>query len=90
MTFADYVCNNTIYVTGSAINKVEDRKKKFYPSLEINSNKSREIILKYNMTNLKQSSRYTIEIHVTDFYNTTEAQDNITICKGSNDANSIY
>ena len=54
-----------------------------YPSLEINSNKSKEIILKYNMTNLKQSSRYTIEIHVMDLFSITEAQDNVTICKGS-------
>ena len=80
MTFADYKCNNTIYVTGSAINN-KDGKQMSYPSLEINSNKSKEIILKYNMTNLKQSSRYTIGIYVTDLI--TEARDNITICKDS-------
>ena len=81
MTFADYLCNNTIYVTGSAINNT-DGKQMIYPSLEIKSNKLKEIILKYNMTNLKQSSRYTIGIYVTDLYNITEDQDNITICKG--------
>ena len=83
MTFINHLCNNTIYVTGSAINNT-DGKQMSYPSLEANSNKSKEIILKYNMTNLKQSSRYTIEIYVTDLYNTTEAQDTLTICKGSN------
>lgn len=82
MIFADYECNDTIFVYGSAINN-EVGKQMIYPSVEINSNKSKEIILKYNMTNLNQSSRYTIGIYVTDLYNTTEAQDNITICKGS-------
>ena len=82
MTFTDYVCDNTIYVKGIAINK-KGGKQMIYPLLEINSNKSKNIILKYNMTNLNQSSRYTIGIYVTNFYNTTEAQDNITICKDS-------
>ena len=80
MNFTDYLCNDTIFVHGSAINN-EDGKQMIYPSLEINSNKSKEIILKYNMTNLKQSNRYIIGIDVTDFYNTTEVQDNIKICK---------
>ena len=83
MTFADYECNNTIYVTGSAINN-EDGKQISYSFLETNSNKSKEIILHYEMNNLTQNGIYTIVIHVTDFFNVTEAQDNIKICKGSN------
>ena len=82
MTFADHLCNDTIYVTGSAINN-KDGKQMSYPSLEISSNKSKEIILKYSMTNLTKNSIYTITIHVTDFFDLTEAQDNVTICKGS-------
>ena len=83
MNFTNYLCNDTIYVTGSAINNT-DGKQMIYPSLEINSNKSKEIILKYNMTNLKQFMKYIVGIYVTDLFNVTEAQDNITICKGSN------
>ena len=82
MKFADYECNNTIYVTGNAINN-EDGKQMSYPSLEINSNKSKEMTLHYEMTNLTQNSIYTIVIHLTNFFNITEDQDSIIIRKGS-------
>ena len=83
MTFTDYVCNNTIYVTGSAINK-KNGKQMSYPSLEIGSNKSKKVILQYEMNNLTQNDIYTIVIHLTNPFNVTEDQDNTIICKGPN------
>ena len=83
MTFADYVCNNTIYVRGSAINE-KNGKQMLYPSLKFNSNNLKEIIMHYKMTNLMQNSIYTIGIYVSDLFNVTKAQNNITIRKGSN------